>query len=251
MQSKFGAITFSSESENQNEMELVDLLQNCPIPDDEILANLGLFLTSKSLSRILFMNHIYSLIINTPGIVVEFGTRWGQNMALFSALRGIYDPFNRHRKLIAFDTFNGFPSVSSFDGNSKLIKEGNLSVPDAYEEYLERILQCHENSNPLGHIKKFEIMKGDAPLEFYTYLENHPETIIALAYFDFDIYEPTALCLNVIKPYLTKGSILAFDELNDPDSPGETIALKEVFPLETIRLQRFPYTSRVSYFVVE
>ena len=188
MQSKFGAITFSSESENQNEAEHVDLLRDCPIPDDEILANLGLFLTSKSLSRILFMNHIYSLIINTPGIVVEFGTRWGQNMALFSALRGIYDPFNRHRKLIAFDTFTGFPNVSSFDGNSKLIKEGNLSVPDAYEEYLERILQCHENSNPLGHIKKFEIIKGDAPFEFYAYLKSHPETIIALAYFDFPIH---------------------------------------------------------------
>jgi hypothetical protein len=131
------------------------------------------------------------------------------------------------------------------------MQNGNLSVTDDYDKYLEQILRCQENSNPLSHIQKFEIMKGDAPLEFFTYLENHPETIIALAYFDFDIYEPTVQCLNLIKPYLTKGSILAFDELNDSDSPGETIALKEVFPLETIQLQRFPYTSRVSYFVVE
>ena len=44
---------------------------------------------------------------------------------------------------------------------------------------------------------------------------------------------------------------MAFDELNDPDSPGETLALIEVFGLENIKLKRYPYASRVSYFIVE
>jgi hypothetical protein len=55
----------------------------------------------------------------------------------------------------------------------------------------------------------------------------------------------------MIKPRLSKGSIVAFDELNDKDSPGETVALMEVFGLQNIRLQRYRYASRVSYFVVE
>ncbi len=42
-----------------------------------------------------------------------------------------------------------------------------------------------------------------------------------------------------------------FDELNDPDSPGETTALMEVFGLNAVRLQRYRYASRVSFFVVE
>ena len=83
------------------------------------------------------------------------------------------------------------------------------------------------------------------------YLSRNPETIIALAYFDFDVYEPTKICLEAIKPRLVKGSVLGFDELNDPDSPGETLALMEVFGLNNIKLKRFPYTSRTSYFVVE
>ena len=41
------------------------------------------------------------------------------------------------------------------------------------------------------------------------------------------------------------------DELNDPDSPGETLALMEVFGLNNIRVKRFPYASRVSYFAIE
>jgi hypothetical protein len=34
----------------------------------------------------------------------------------------------------------------------------------------------------------------------------------ALAYFDLDLYEPTRAVLEQIRPYLTKGSIVAFDE---------------------------------------
>jgi hypothetical protein len=44
---------------------------------------------------------------------------------------------------------------------------------------------------------------------------------------------------------------LGFDELNDPDSPGETLALMEVFGLNNISLKRISFTARTSYFVVE
>ena len=194
---------------------------------------------------------MYEQIIDIPGIIVEFGTRWGQNVSLFAALRGIYDTFNRHRKIVAFDTFAGFPSVHEKDGSSKLMQEGKLAVTPNYADYLRTILECQEQDNPLSHITKFEIVAGDAAVEWETYLQRHPEAIVALAYFDFDIYEPTKKCLELIKPRLIKGSILGFDELNDPDSPGETTALVEVFGLNNIKLKRFRYTSRVSYFVVE
>jgi len=72
-----------------------------------------------------------------------------------------------------------------------------------------------------------------------------------LAYFDFDIYAPTKACLTMLRDRLTKGSVVAFDEVNDADSPGETVALMETFGLNNIRLERFPFASRVSFFVVE
>ena len=70
-------------------------------------------------------------------------------------------------------------------------------------------------------------------------------------YFDFDIYKPTKDCLDLIASRLTKGSVIGFDELNDPDSPGETTALMETFGLRNISLKRYRYASRVSYFIVE
>lgn len=242
---------YESEKEEKIRQEIVELLKNCPIPTDQLMTNLGLFLSSKNLSRILFMDHIFKQIVDIPGCIFEFGTRWGQNVALFSSLRGIYDPFNRHRKIVGFDTFTGFPSVSYKDGKSEMMFKGNLTLTKDYFDYLTKIMEYHEQENPLSHIQKYELVKGDASLEIVKYFKKHPETIVALAFFDFDIYKPTKKCLSAIKPHLVKGSILAFDELNDPDSPGETLALNEVFGLNNIKLKRFKYTSRTSYFVFE
>ena len=167
----------------------MDCFLESPIPDEQKLSNLGLFLSSKNLGRILFMDHIYRQIVDVQGVVMEFGTRWGQNSALFSQLRSIYEPYNRHRKIIAFDSFEGFPGISMEDGTSKMMETGNYSTTEGYENYLEQIMNLLEQDNPLSHIKKYEIIKGDAIEKVDDYLEEHKETIISLAYFDMDIYE--------------------------------------------------------------
>lgn len=251
MENLTGIKTYDSGQEKKTRIEMHDAFKNCPIPNDQVLSNLGLFLNSKNLSRILFMDHLYRQIVEVPGQVFEFGTRWGQNIALFAALRGIYEPFNRHRMIVGFDTFAGFPSISEEDGSSDLMKDGNLSVTENYDKYLNDIMNLQEQDNPLSHIKKYKIHKGDAVIEIEKYLTEHPETIVSLAYFDFDIYEPTKRCLEIIRPRLVKGSVLGFDELNDPDSPGETVALMEVFGMNNIKLRRFRYASRVSYFIID
>ncbi len=248
---KYAIKTYSSLGEAQTRLEMVDHFLNSPIPRDQILSNMGLFLNSKALSRLLFMNHLYEQIVDVMGVVMEFGTRWGPNLGQFAALRGIYEPFNRHRKIIGFDTFSGFPKIDSEDGSSDMMEVGHLTVPDNYKMYLEKALELQERDNPLAHIKKFELCEGDATITLPKYLSDNPETIIALAYFDFDVYQPTKICLEAIKPRLVRGSVIGFDELNDPDSPGETIALMEVFGLNNITLKRYPYTSRTSYFVVQ
>lgn len=248
---ELGTWTYSSEEEQNARSALLGNFRDCPIPDDEIMANLGLFLNSKNLARILYMDMLYKKIVNVHGSVIEFGTRWGQNASLFTALRGIYEPFNRHRRVIACDTFTGFPGVTAQDGTSDSMRKGNLAVSSGYASYLEQVLENHERDNPAGHIRKFDIVDGDTTIELPKYLDHHPETIIALAYFDFDLYEPTKVVLELIKDRLVKGSVVAFDELNDPDSPGETVAVAEVLGLNNVRLQRSPFTSRTSYFVME
>jgi hypothetical protein len=163
----------------------------------------------------------------------------------------MYEPYNYTRKIVGFDTFEGYPHTAEQDGRARVIASGAYGVTPNYDEYLRQVLDYHERENPLSHIKKYEIVKGDAGEEIEKYLERHPETIIALAYFDFDIYEPTRACLEAIKDRLTKGSIIAFDELNCEDFPGETVAVREVLGLHRYSIKRTPLNPTPSYVVVE
>lgn len=248
---KHDAITLSSMTEKEVGKSFVQQLINTPIPEDEVLSNLGLYFTSKNLARILFFNEIYKKIIGHHGIAVEFGVRWGQTLSVLSALRGIYEPFNRHRKIVGFDTFNGFEGVCQADGLLSQCKDGSYSVTNGYEQYLDKIMWAQEQMNPMSHVKRYEIVKGDAVKTVPEYFANHTETIVSLAIFDFDIYIPTKAALEAIQPNITKGSILVFDELCEDIFPGETQALKEVFDIRNLRVQRLPFVSRLSFVEIE
>ena len=222
-------INNASNNEKKERSEFVQLFKDCPIPEDQILNNIGLFTRRQVLSRILMLNDIYKKILNIQGIICEFGVHWGQSLALFESLRGMYEPYNYSRKIVGFDTFEGFPEIHEKDGSSKVAIKGEYSTTKDYELYLEDVLRFHESESPVSHIKKFELVKGDACLTVPEYLKRNPETIIAFAYFDFDIYKPTKICLESILPHLTKGAVIGFDELNCHDFPGETAAFREVF----------------------
>jgi hypothetical protein len=242
---------YQSDAERAKKRELLELFRRCPIPEAELMNHLGLYINRQLLSRFFFLNHLYQQILQVHGVVIEFGVRWGQSLALFESLRGMYEPYNHNRRILGFDTFEGFVGTSAKDGAAAIIADGAYSVTEGYDLYLTRLLEYHESESPIAHIRKFELIKGDATRTIHEYLERHPETIVALAYFDFDLYEPTKQCLEAIRPHLTKGSVLAFDELNHQDFPGETLALKEVFGLDTYRIRRTPLASLPSYVVIE
>ena len=247
--SNIKVLSGASENEKNLRKEYLKLYAEAPITNAEKIQNLGLFINRMNLSRILFMNELYLKIIEVHGIVVEFGVRWGQNLSLYSNFRGIYEPFNYNRKIVGFDTFQGFPEVDSKDGEKVAV--GDYNVTDNYEKYLEKVLLYHESESPISHKRKFELVKGDATKTFEQYLVNNPETIVALAYFDFDIYKPTKICLELLMERVTKGSVIAFDELNCPEFPGETIAVMETIGLKKYAIKRSPFNPLISYLIIE
>jgi hypothetical protein len=239
----------STRREVESKVCLAEKLRSVNIPNSELLDNLGVFLTRQNLSRINFIQELYQKILPVHGVIMEFGVRWGQNMSLFTSMRGMYEPYNYNRKVIGFDTFEGFPGVDERDG----VKWGNgaYSVTEDWVNDLDYILNFHNENSPISQKKKYELVKGDATETLPSYLSNHPETIISLAYFDFDIYQPTKQCLESILPFITKGTILAFDELNCPEFPGETVAFREVLGLGKYAIRRSKHSPLTSYIVVD
>jgi hypothetical protein len=185
---------------------------------------------------------------------MQFGVYWGRDLALLINLRGIYEPFNYTRKIIGFDTFEGLPELHEKDGEGGNI--GDFNVPKDYFEYLEHLLQYHRNECPNSHIEDFELVKGDVKETLPIYLkgtppdykDGHQETVVSLAYLDMDIYEPTLSVLKDIEPYLVKGSVVVFDELNFKAFPGETIAFREA-GFNKYTLHTFPIDPTISYII--
>jgi len=230
---------------------LLKLFAERPMPDDELLVNLGLYIRSGALAKMLFLNELYEKIVPIPGVICEFGVWWGQSLVMFENLRAVHEPYNHMRRVIGFDTFTGYPAVGAHDKRSQTISEGVYSVVTGYEDYLSELIDYHEQENVMSHIKKHVLVKGNATETVPRYFDEHAETIVALAFFDMALYEPTKACLEAIMPRLMKGSIVAFDELNHKDYPGETKAALEVLGLSTHKLLRSKFLPDRCYFVIE
>jgi hypothetical protein len=241
----------SSETERTNRQKFAEIFAASPILSNELVySQLSLYLSRQELARILVLSDIYRKhVLHTNGVLFEFGTCYGRTAALLINLRGIFEPYNFTRKLAIFDTFSGLLGCCSKDGAHESVYDGAYSTGQSYESHLAAVLRYHECEAPIAHIQKHEIIKGDAAKTLKVYLDCHPETIVGMAYFDFDIYQPTRSCLALLRAHLTKNSVLVFDELNCPEYPGETVALNEVFGLNRCKIQRSPLTPWMSYVI--
>jgi hypothetical protein len=230
---------------------LADLFGRSPLPREQLLVNLPLYMRSTVVAKLLYVDELYRQIVRVPGVIMEFGVWWGANLALFESLRAVHEPYNHSRKVIGFDTFTGYPAIGPEDGDSDVAKVGTYGTTPGYEQHLTEVLDYHQRENVTGHIQKYEIVKGDASETVDRYLRDHPETIIALAYFDLQLYEPTKACLEAIRPHLTRGSVVALDELNCAEFPGETRALRETWGLDRYRLTRSQFLPDRTYLTID
>jgi hypothetical protein len=200
-------------------------------------------LVTSSLTRI----DLFRKILDVQGSIVECGVHRANSLFIYYHLSTILEPYNFNRKIIGFDTFNGFRSTSTVD--DKRITQEDFADTDL--ELISKFALLHEKNKSVPHINKIELIQGDAIETIPKYATENQHLIIALLYLDFDIYAPTLCALKNLLPLVPKGGIVAFDELNSKKWQGETIALKEVLNLSGISLKKFFYDPWVSYYTVE
>jgi hypothetical protein len=230
--------------------DLAALLAATPIPQPELADSLPLYLYGKALRDVLAMDLLYRQIRDVPGAIFEFGVHHGRHLATLTGLRAHHEPYNPHRRIVGFDTFTGFPDVSGKDAIRSAVP-GRFAVASGYPDHLREVLAAHERLEPLGHIQRTLVVEGDVRETLPKYLEDNPHTVIALAYLDLDLYDPTRAVLETIRPYLTRGSIIAFDELAHAKWPGETSALRDTLGTHASRLRLLPGHATPAYLAWE
>jgi hypothetical protein len=84
---------------SNSEIEDLDKLKNYALTTIPELGpqwnnHTGTFLSRQTLSRLLYLDHLYREMLGTPGVILEFGVQWGSTLAQILNLRGIYEPYN-------------------------------------------------------------------------------------------------------------------------------------------------------------
>lgn len=75
--------------------------------------------------------------------------------------------------------------------------------------------------------------------------------MIALAYFDIGLYEPTRKCLELIRNRVAKGCIIGLDHLAMNELPGDSLAVMDVLGYRNCAFVRDPRVPCQSYMVIE
>ncbi|GAB58436.1 TylF/MycF/NovP-related O-methyltransferase [Rheinheimera nanhaiensis] len=216
------------------------------------LQNFSRFTSRQSLSLFLAKNEIFQHILPIHGNIVECGVFMGGGLFTWAQLSAIYEPINHGRKVIGFDSFDGFPALGEQDQNTGAETEHKVQGSYRFEHMaeLEKNIGLFDLNRPLGHISKMELVKGDALQTIPQYMADNKHLVVALLYLDFDLYEPTKAALKHFLPRMPKGAVIAFDELNQKQWPGETLAVLEEVGINNIRIQRVPYTPSLSYAIL-
>lgn len=209
---------------------LARLLAESPIGVEDLVDTMALYLRRRPLGDILAMDELYRMAMNIPGAMMEFGVLQGRHLAILAELREIYEPHNVHREIVGFDTFTGFTGAVDVDKRDLSEIPDKFALPPSFPEHLRAVLDAR-TSDGSGK-SPVRLVGGDASKTVREFLNANEHTIIALAYFDIDLYVPTRDVIAAIRKYLTRGSILAFDELAHKGWPGETAALRDVLGLD-------------------
>lgn len=237
---------YRTEAENEIGKQNEAIFNASADPVEVRLENFPKYVRRQQLKRFLAMYEIFKRVLPVKGSVVECGVFRGFGLMSWAKLSTILEPENLTRRIYGFDTFAGFPSVSHNDSSSfSASRVGDLNAP-SYDE-LRALIGEYDRDRFLGHIPKIELVKGDIAETAPAFVESHPHLIVSLLFIDCDLFEPTKAALQAFVPRMPRGAIIAFDELDNPIWPGETLATIAALGVGNLRLQRLDWDPYISF----
>lgn len=247
-------VSYSPAESIEARREIFRLMNAYQATDDERERSLGLFLRGSLLARILAITDIYKQIVNIPGAIFDVGTWRGQTAVICENLRAIYEPLHFNRRIVCFDTFEGYQGFSEKDKATSLHRDGTYGVGgDDYAAFLHHLLIQHEKSNAMGHNNgKHRVVKGDCRITIPQFFTDHPNEYLALAFFDVNSYDPTLKAFDQVWAKLVPGGIVAFWQLTRDTIPAEArVYAEHILPGFKHTLHRSPTYPGLCYLIKE
>ena len=228
-------LTYSNQTSIAARQEIFRLRNAYEATDEEAERSAGLFLRGSLLARLLATADVYKRILGIPGAILDVGTWRGQTAVLCENLRAIYEPLDLSRRVIAFDTFDGYAGFAEGESRSTAQSEGKYGVGGpTYAEWLRNLLKLHESSNAMGHVTgKHSVIVGDVRTTLSAHFAENPGRLVALAFFDLGSFEATRSALETIWPRVVPGGVAAFWQFTRQETQGDGQAYLSVIGSES------------------
>lgn len=225
---------------------IADVFERSLDTTEDKIATFPRYARRQQLKRFIAMYEIFKLALPVKGSIVECGVFRGFGFMSWFKLSTILEPENLTRRIYGFDTFEGFPSISEND-KSASTATGPGDLASASQAELELLVGLADQDRFLGHIPKAQLIPGDITVTAPAFVEANPHLLVSLLFIDCDLFEPTRAALQAFVPRMPKGAILAFDELDNPQWPGETMALLESLGVGNLELRRLEWDPYISF----
>ncbi|MDA2935688.1 TylF/MycF family methyltransferase [Patescibacteria group bacterium AH-259-L05] len=243
-----GGLRTSTEKEEVK--KLAQAFITCPDNLETKLDDFTKYIRRQKLTRLFTLYEIFKKILTIKGSIIECGVHRGFGLMAWAKMSAIFEPVNLTRRIYGFDTFGGFPSVVKEDKSKfSKIKTGALSA-DSFKE-LNNLIKIYDSTRFLGHVNKVQLIKGDAIKTIPEFIKNNKHLVVSLLFLDFDLFEPTKVALEHFYPRMPKGAIIAFDELDNPIWPGETMALLKTVGINKLKIERLEFDPYIGYATIK
>lgn len=154
---------------------MADLFDVWPMPRDEKMANLALFMRRQEFGYALARYELFKLLKDVKGSIFYFGVYHGAGMMTLANLSATLEPYNHTRQIVGFDTFVGYPGISDKDRSGKdyhTLATGGFDAHGSDVPLTKRI-ELFDSNRPLNHIPKVALVKGDVCETLPTYLDSN------------------------------------------------------------------------------
>lgn len=216
-------------------------------PKEFIANSPSVFNTRVGVQSLVTRYELYKLVLDVPGDIIECGVYQGNSFTWLANLSVILEPFAINRRIIGFDTFEGF---SSIDSSADPADVSSDNFADTSYEIISRSLENLDTVRPVNKVNRFELVKGDIVTSLPKYVDEHPWMTCAMLILDTDLYRPTLTALSTVLPIMPKGAVVVFDEYNYQNFPGETQAVRELLDLNKLQVKKFSYESCTAYAII-
>lgn len=201
------------------------------------------FADRRRFGKFLAHYELYKKILGMPGDILEFGVYKAASLIRMAVFRDLLET-TYSRKIVGFDAFGDFPTEGlSLPTDRNFVpafeSEGGPGLDVEEVKAIFRGKGCGDN---------VRLIKGNVMETLPAFLNEQPQTRIALLHLDMDVYEPTQLAIELLWDRIVPGGVLVIDDYNAVE--GATRAVDEFLATSGRQIAKLPI-SHVPAFIVK